>query len=299
MALANHTDPMALSRMIWGDYRMWTRDFDRYMPIEYAQALSKFCECGVDDVMSLTLEPIIKKTCTQKLTAQTSWTWVIPTGMRNRTKNNGQYFCPLCLGENIPYYKKQWRLAWNVACPTHQVQLHLHCPKCSHVFSPHLIGPSGYHLHECTLCGYDLRNVPTINVDAAVVEFQEMLNTAIKTGYVPHHLPLVEYNCLELFQTVRGLATLFHAVDYISPIKKIVTTLEGDLCEFHPQNDKTFEVESVQVRLAIIKVIERLFHYTIDEIGEIFKRSNLTLSMVDNLVKRQSRSFDIMKKHCF
>ena len=213
-AIANKTDPLGFSGGVWEDmYRFWTRDCDRYFPEEKAAPLSKYTGLLYLELQKLTLEPIIKKiTHQQNLNPKIAWTWVIPTGQRNRTHVNGLHFCSHCLDDPPVYFKKQWRLSWNVACPKHEILLQLHCSKCYTVFSPHLITYTNTDFTKCQKCGFDLRQSQIIKATNDVILFQERLNeAAFKDKIDSIILKPPDSSISDIFATIHIFIFLFHS----------------------------------------------------------------------------------------
>lgn len=83
-------------------------------------------------------------------------------------------YCPACLAEGTPYFRLDWRLAFNTVCPTHSTLYQDSCPHCRHPCWPAGCGASAY-LHErftsfsnCWHCGGDLSAQAGIPADDPV-----------------------------------------------------------------------------------------------------------------------------------
>jgi len=283
-AIANKTDPLGFSGGVWEDmYRFWTRDCDRFFPQEKAAPLSKYTGLSYLELQKLTLEPIIKTiTHPQKLNQKTAWPWVIPTGQRNRTRINGLHFCSHCLDDPPVYYKKQWRLSWNVACPKHGILLQLHCPKCYTVFSPHLVTYTNTDLTKCQKCGFDLRQAPMTKATNEVILFQEKLNDAIfKDKMDSMILKLPDNTISDIFATIHILIFLFHRVDRCEAVQKLVKKLTSNYPPHYSfSSNQTLESINVTERYLLISLLERLFQYDAKSIGAIFINSGITRQML-------------------
>lgn len=61
------------------------------------------------------------------------WPFVLPISSQNhQSRKYGLQFCPQCLAtDSIPYFRKQWRLSFNVVCDIHGVRLKDKCPHCA------------------------------------------------------------------------------------------------------------------------------------------------------------------------
>ena len=69
-------------------------------------------------------------------------------------------FCPLCLGEGVPYYRRRWRLNFLLICDRHLTVLLDRCPKCHVLIRPELVPLEMESLAFCRACGFDLRTSP-------------------------------------------------------------------------------------------------------------------------------------------
>lgn len=72
---------------------------------------------------------------------------------------HGSMYCSACLSEGTPYFRLDWRLAFNTVCPQHQTLYQDTCPHCGHPCWPAACG-TRVHLNEgfssfaeCWHCG--------------------------------------------------------------------------------------------------------------------------------------------------
>jgi len=120
--------------------------------------------------------------------------WLTPIGRNGRYRElYGQQYCRRCLEEDgRPYFRRKWRLAFNVLCEAHGTLLQDACPLCGAPVEFHT-GDFGQRLLEfecqitrCGFCRGDFRQW-TGNVDRfashQLVDFQRSLNEAIKQGF--------------------------------------------------------------------------------------------------------------------
>ena len=120
--------------------------------------------------------------------------WLTPIGRNGRYRElYGQQYCRRCLEEDgRPYFRRKWRLAFNVLCEAHGTLLQDACPLCGAPVEFHT-GDFGQRLLEfecqitrCGVCRGDFRQW-TGNVDRfashQLVDFQRSLNEAIKQGF--------------------------------------------------------------------------------------------------------------------
>ena len=173
---ANGSDPKSFALAIWRQDSTWYKDIDRYISDEKAIVLSKFCSLNISDIKNLTLESIVKRLASDDLSAPFKWDFILPMGLKGSVRTNGLCFCPECLKSKMPYIKKEWKLAWCIACPVHKKLLVLTCEKCYQVFSPHLTTYQNPKIYFCTNCKFDLRQSQTRSVDNQALLFQKALS---------------------------------------------------------------------------------------------------------------------------
>lgn len=61
------------------------------------------------------------------------WPFILPISTQDhQTRKYGLQFCPQCLcTDPIPYFRKHWRLSFNVVCDIHGIRLKDKCPHCA------------------------------------------------------------------------------------------------------------------------------------------------------------------------
>lgn len=122
--------------------------------------------------------------------------WVMPIGrLGRRRKDHGQQFCRRCLLEDPePYFRRRWRLAFNVICERHCVFLDDACRQCAAPVEFHAgdfgcrLLPFGCPIVRCRTCGGDFRSERCWLDQPApdeLVEFQARLNAALREGWSP------------------------------------------------------------------------------------------------------------------
>ncbi|MCK9490712.1 MAG: TniQ family protein [Sulfurimonas sp.] len=296
-SIANGSDPSSFVGGIWHEFRAWSRDIDRHLSSGKASKLSKITSLSKEQVKNLTLEPIIETiTSRTSLNPKATWYFVIPTGTRGTTRINGAHFCSKCLALPNPYIKKQWKLAWNVACPIHKQLLISSCQNCNKVFSPHLIDYMNTKIYICTNCGFDLRKSSVIDSDKEALSLQESLNDAIFNGKISKSLPLAEHTIDELFITTRVLLSFFRNLYRLPRYKDIFEKLNLSNKEvFHTSSSRnSFEAIEVKDREILMIAVSRLFKINIDEIKNLFKNSKLRYKTLAEQLNISSKTIDYL-----
>jgi hypothetical protein len=109
----------------------------------------------------------------------------------------GLQYCPMCLAEAEPYYKRIWRLAFITICTKHRVQLLDRCTRCAAPVSIHKAisngqnSPPSDRITFCYSCKADLRKVRTKllkyeldPISDEEVSFQISLEEALREGWI-------------------------------------------------------------------------------------------------------------------
>lgn len=99
---------------------------------------------------------------------------------------HGLQFCPACLAEDeVPYFRKRWRVAFYTCCTKHSTMMHDRCPACGFGVAFHRIELGRYGAADeepltfCHECGFDLRNAllvaPTFYEDSSRQIMEDVL----------------------------------------------------------------------------------------------------------------------------
>jgi len=261
----------------------------------------------------MTLESIYTKLINpQTVNPKKHWQYIIPTGIRNRTKTNGLHFCPLCLKESTPYLKKQWRLSWNCICEEHNILLELYCHTCNKCFSPHLIDYINTDFTKCQYCDAPLSNTICTPSKKSVLTLQKFLNNSLKLNTVAvNNYPIFNKTISELFSTVRGFMLFFrdliHSKSYI--LHKDYIFLHMNY-QYKPiANDRTshqsnIDALPVRQRYQLLDMLSSIFQMNLKEIilmlisadvsKQFFTRSitlySPTLTHISNSLKNRPKT---------
>jgi hypothetical protein len=119
--------------------------------------------------------------------------WIMPLGIYHRTRRRfGLQYCPICLDEPEPYYRRAWRLSFVTLCTTHRRPLLDRCRSCGRPVNFHRYelgkrsAPLTKVLTSCDVCGHDFRRVRarSAEVEAFDVRTQAVLYAAAETGVI-------------------------------------------------------------------------------------------------------------------
>lgn len=282
-SISNGSDPMSWTAGIWFEWRVWTLDIDRHIDGKKLVDLSKICGISADTLYNMTLEPSIKYILeTDELNTKKAWSWIIPTGIRNRNKTNGLHFCPKCLEDKKScYMKKDWRFSWNVACQEHGNLLSLQCPECNQVFSPHLIDYKTPTIYNCTRCGYDLRKVPISMADSNALSLQNKLNNALKDKSLDNvdlYMELKQYSVSEFFSFVRDTIKFFRNFRrQENKFFKLLDELEIEAKPITFKRQLGSSIDSVNVieRHYFMSIAEQFLQLDYEFVAETFRKDKI------------------------
>lgn len=278
-AIANGSEPRSFAIAVFKKDSTWYRDIDRYLPNEKVLQLVRLCSLSQQEIKVLTLEPLIQ-TLSHKFSQDnpySKWQLITPIGLKGAIRTNGFYFCPKCLALDNTYFKKQWKLAWVIACPSHKNLLLLSCKECGQVFSPHKVVYKTPHLSICTNCGFDLSTSSTEHVNQEALIFQERLSQiAFQEDFTGIDFPLIEKDGKDLFLTLTIFLSLFVHMNKKEKFSRIFKQLQMDgRHDFKSSNNTTFARMHTTDKEYLLCVASRLFKLSLDEIVALLRDSSI------------------------
>lgn len=145
-------------------HSFWTHDVDCFIDQNHLSQISYRTGINQDDIFQTTIRSYEGILFTHLNSGFNRW--VLPCGIYHRTrKSNWLVFCPLCLAaDQVPYFRKSWRLSFFIVCPIHHIYMLDSCPKCNKpidFFRQELGKRSKYFVNsitDCAYCEFDLRN---------------------------------------------------------------------------------------------------------------------------------------------
>lgn len=170
-------------------------DVDRTAKMSTLALLSDITATPIDRVIATTINAYEEALYEKNLSARRR-PWILPfalsTGVKTRTCLQ---FCPQCLSEDTySYFRRSWRLAFNVLCEKHQIQLFDKCPTCGEAIvlsrslkidaNTPLLNPNTH----CHFCRSDLRDTKPdqyVRVfSEEEVQYQKLLINAVEKGWI-------------------------------------------------------------------------------------------------------------------
>lgn len=169
-------DPLSFSSAIWGSWRVWTIDRDRRLSTQRLKQLIDSIEIDFEKLESMFLFTTLQQTISKPLPKSGSWPWLIPYGIRNRTNLIGLNYCPRCfLSDEVPYFRKSWRLSWVTSCTKHKRRLINKCQVCHNPIQPQKLKATSKFLNICPICNNNLSEGKSSKPQQGEVLFQEYL----------------------------------------------------------------------------------------------------------------------------
>lgn len=182
-ALRQGCDPLSLTGSVWPRWRVWTVDVDRGLTDNRLQTLVAQSGIEASRFVSAALHTDARRIAGCTLPATEVWPWVQTLGSRNRRRFSGQQFCPTCLADDKhPYFRRQWRFAWHVACQRHRILLVDRCGACGAPIAFHRLLAEDTDLAVCSRCRADLRQVACNPVSGDALTFQGLADAVLSSG---------------------------------------------------------------------------------------------------------------------
>jgi len=119
-------------------------------------------------------------------------------------------FCPQCLNEDIPYYKKSWHINLLTICAKHHCFLYDACPQCQKPIKLLSMYHNAFDYTFCSYCGYDLKKAPIKRIGkkhTLGILANQKLAKIIEDGYI---------------QLGESIAYSFCFVDTITQLSKLI-----------------------------------------------------------------------------
>ena len=155
----------------------WMFDLDKEIPVELLHALSKKTGISTNKILNLTLKEWERKIFHLFITRK---------GSSSSRKLGALRYCPICLKEDeIPYFRKCWKLRYVTCCDKHKVYLYDRCsnPECKRPINLSLVKYEKS-MTECVYCGTDLSNSKVIEIpeNSSYIEILADLMLILKKG---------------------------------------------------------------------------------------------------------------------
>lgn len=178
--------------MLFGrQHNIWCRDIDKLAPDWVLSKMSLITGTRLDRAVQTTLPGYVGFVA-EEINSNGNSSWIVPSHVYHRQRTRpGLMYCPICLkSDEVPYFRRVWRLAFVTACSTHGVNLLDACPECGAAVIPHRvdIGPDAVlprdrSLIRCWKCGYDLRTAPTASCSTSLLAVTKQMEDVVGNGF--------------------------------------------------------------------------------------------------------------------
>lgn len=187
LAYAHDLKLRTFARLLFPDQgEVWYRDVDRMAPDWLLERIAANTGLSVAKVMATTLR-YYEGRLFRSYREASVLPWILPLMVSEwKRKGFGLQFCPACLAEDeVPYFRKRWRVAYYTWCPKHRAMLYDRCPKCGAAIAFHRrdlnldsIDSVGS-ITQCWQCDFDFRlaavSPPVIYEPSASAAFEVAL----------------------------------------------------------------------------------------------------------------------------
>lgn len=153
---------------------------------------------------------------------------ILQAGIHHRTRTSyAQQFCPECLAESIPYYRKFWRLIYATVCTKHGIRLYDRCPNCNQpimFFRNELKEKNMPYRGSFTLCHqckFDLSKADSVPANNAVIKETKKCQQIINNGFasIPSHSWIYSFQYFEALRQILKIILILQTRDNPSHIK--------------------------------------------------------------------------------
>lgn len=199
--------------LIFGNQlQVWNRDIDRLGPDWIVDVLSERTGTPIEVARATTLRsyegrlyPVFRSSGALQ--------WITTLQMFHRTRQGfGMQYCPQCLLEDqIPYFRKEWRVAFVTTCSRHKCMLRDRCMACGAGVAFHrgdmgnLQGQHRESIADCFACGEGLASGLVDPIEPYVPEVLNWLS-GVSTSVMSSDPSASDFDNLNV---MRQLALLF------------------------------------------------------------------------------------------
>jgi len=191
-ARANGQNVFSLCYLLVPKLRNTYYSFDYVVTKHVVWKFSKVLRVSSERAWQTTLESYAGYLFDQSTPKVNRKTGILQTGLRqNHHKRFCLQFCPLCLAEGEPYFRKKWRVSFITVCTKHACQLHDRCPECSSPIKPQSndIGypkkmPFPGEITQCFKCGFNLKYSAVKRANLQAVLDTYWYESVLDSGFV-------------------------------------------------------------------------------------------------------------------
>lgn len=169
---------------------IWNRDIDKINPNIILSKISHNTTLSNSNIRELFLESY-RDIIFNNRDLNSYTPGLLNLGINHRKRKlYGLLCCPLCLNEEIQYFKKEWRLFFSVACVKCECLLIDRCSKCEAPISFHRLENGikndilKFPLYLCWNCFHDYReDILKISNKSEIYEYQNYIDQTIENKF--------------------------------------------------------------------------------------------------------------------
>lgn len=271
-------DPHTFTGSIWRAWRPWCYDIDRAWSDEKLIMLSNASGIPVDELKAGLLQSIMLKMGGAGFLSRTIWPWILAVGTSAGHRTHGLQFCPQCLKEDsCPYFRIQWRFAWNTVCTAHGCELLDCCPECSAPVDLRKITSIFGRVEVCSKCGANLKSAGIVPYAGEAVCFQKTTDNVLLKNSGRFHDK--DIDSTEWFMIARVFSSMIRRTNQfgMGVITKALVDLGVDAPwkgEF--STNLGCELLRTEPRRKLLEGVSRLMETKRDDFLEAFIRHRIT-----------------------
>lgn len=210
----------------------------------------------------------------------------------------GMQICPECMhSNNIPYFRRWWKVAYFVACPIHNRLLMDACPRCQRPITyhqadfGHMLLPERIPTSFCIGCGYgwcsDMHKGEWLLTDS-FMEWQGHILAALDSGWMKNNQMDSLYG-MSFFEGLRVLIRLVAADGPCACLRQVVAKELGvlPLGIVHAGNQNIFSGLRLGDRLYLLRYVFWLLEEWPERFVWAIKSAKLAFSYIDYYRDRQ------------
>lgn len=172
------------------DTRLWVTDLDRIPSDNIVSMMSQHTGTEKEKVVSTSLS-FFEGRLFSKFVPNGNTRWILPIGhYHSKNMRHSILYCPSCLmSDEIPYFRKKWRLSISFCCPKCSIYLRETCWECGtgvNFIRTELGKKNEFNINLLTLChkcGNDLREAKSAKASNQDVLLQKRLFEYIESGH--------------------------------------------------------------------------------------------------------------------
>jgi Zn ribbon nucleic-acid-binding protein len=300
LALGNGIKLHTFSKLYLPNIELWNRDIDKSASDDLIFLLSKYTKKNITDIFFSTLKSY-ESYLYECHIPNSHAKWILPLGIYHRKRlHNGLVLCPLCLKEdNVPYYRKEWRLAFNVICTKHKIRMIDKCINCNSVIAFHRNDFKNRNyattspITECYKCGFDLIQSPTeAENNSNFIDFISLLHTTLKNGFLILNDRFIYSHMY--FEVLHQLFKILSLDRHGAKLRKIIESYSGITYKPNSSNKKIIELFPLANRINILYMLESLMQNWPDNFIQTCLKAGISKCRVERDFKYSPFWFQIV-----